>query len=211
MVIIGQVSPPNEGLVFTTENVQLKIDQQPVGKGNVYISQSSLMWKPPNNELEGLSIFWKRISVHGITNAPTKAIYLVIDRQFKWPGSDGQNAGNGNGHSSGTNEEDNSDSDEEIFQDAEEDQITECWLLPDDPNVVDTMYQAMTECQALHPDSEDSISEDSDLMEDDENVNFDDADEYIHSLNGSGDVNSARANMNNLSLDEEDRFADADE
>ncbi|XP_013114932.2 methylosome subunit pICln [Stomoxys calcitrans] len=211
MVIIGQVHPPNEGIVFTTDNVQLKVDQQTVGKGNVYISQSSLMWKPNNNGLQGISIFWKRISVHGITNAPTKAIYLVIDRQFKWPNTDSQNAGNGNGHAAEANGDgDNSDSDEEVFQDAEEDQITECWLLPEDTNVVDTMYQAMTECQSLHPDSEDSISEDSDLMEDDENADFDDADEYIHNFNGSGEVDSARANMNNLSLDD-DRFADADE
>uniref|UniRef100_A0A1A9V0U7 Uncharacterized protein n=1 Tax=Glossina austeni TaxID=7395 RepID=A0A1A9V0U7_GLOAU len=44
-----------------------------------------------------------------------------------------------------TNEEEN---DDEIFQDAEEEQITECWLIPEDVNTVDTIFQAMTECQA---------------------------------------------------------------
>lgn len=73
----------------------------------------------------------------------------------------------------------------------------------------------MTECQALHPDSEDSISGDSDLMEEDEDDNgeFDDAGEFFTTGNGDydgGAVDSVRANMNNLSLDEE-RFADADE
>uniref|UniRef100_A0A1A9V149 Uncharacterized protein n=1 Tax=Glossina austeni TaxID=7395 RepID=A0A1A9V149_GLOAU len=44
-----------------------------------------------------------------------------------------------------THEEEN---DDEIFQDAEEEQMTECWLIPEDVNTVDTIFQAMTECQA---------------------------------------------------------------
>lgn len=102
------------------------------------------MWKPNDNNTEGISIFWKRISLHGIANAPTKSIYFVIDRHFKWPGAGESNnqVNNGNGQLTETNGDgSDSESDEEIFEDAEENQITECWLLPEDINVVDTMYQ----------------------------------------------------------------------
>uniref|UniRef100_A0A1A9V114 RRM domain-containing protein n=1 Tax=Glossina austeni TaxID=7395 RepID=A0A1A9V114_GLOAU len=46
------------------------------------------------------------------------------------------------------NATDEEEKDDEIFQDAEEEQITECWLIPEDVNTVDTIFQGMTECQA---------------------------------------------------------------
>uniref|UniRef100_A0A1A9UWW5 Uncharacterized protein n=1 Tax=Glossina austeni TaxID=7395 RepID=A0A1A9UWW5_GLOAU len=46
------------------------------------------------------------------------------------------------------NASDEEENDDEIFQNAEEEQITECWLIPEDVNTVDTIFQAMTECQA---------------------------------------------------------------
>ncbi|XP_061395951.1 methylosome subunit pICln [Musca vetustissima] len=223
MVIIGQVAPPTEGVVFTSDNVTLRIEQHTVGKGNVYISHSSLMWKPAN-EPEGMSISWKRIGVHGTASIPSKCICFVVDRHIRWPGASDEHVANGNGHAKtadtngaedaangNSDNEDDDDEEEDVFVDAEEDQLTECWLLPDDVNIVDTMYQAMTECQELHPDSDDSISGDSDIMEYDEDGEgeFDDAGDYISSGNGdSGAVDNACAGMHNLSVDQ---FADAEE
>ncbi|XP_005191303.2 methylosome subunit pICln [Musca domestica] len=225
MVIIGQVAPPTEGVVFTSDNVTLRIEQNTtVGKGNVYISHSSLMWKPAN-EPDGISISWKRIGVHGTASAPSKCICFVLDRHISWPGKTDGGVTNGNGQAikcetngdgNGNNddaENDDEEEEEEVFEDAEEDQLTECWLIPDDVNIVDTMYQAMTECQALHPDSDDSISGDSDMEydeEDDGEGEFDDAGDYTQST-GNGDnggVETACAGINNLSVDQ---FADAEE
>lgn len=73
--------------------------------------------------------------------------------------------------------------------------------------------KAMTECQALHPDSDDSISGDSDMEYDEEDGGegeFDDAGDYTQST-GNGDnggVETACAGINNLSVDQ---FADAEE
>ncbi|XP_073837567.1 chloride nucleotide-sensitive channel icln [Musca autumnalis] len=219
MVIIGQIAPPTEGVVFTSDNVTLRIEQNNIGKGNVYISQSSLMWKPAN-EPDGISISWKRIGVHGTASVPAKCICFVIDRHIRWPGSsdattngngEAKTTTNGDGNGNSADEEDDGEEEEEIFEDAEEDQLTECWLLPDDVNIVDTMYQAMTECQALHPDSDDSISGDSDMEYDEEDGDgeFDDAGEYITTGNGDGAaVDTACTGMHNLSVDQ---FADAEE
>lgn len=39
-------------------------------------------------------------------------------------------------------------------------QMTEMWLVPTDVSEVDKIYTAMTQCQALHPDPNDSCSDD---------------------------------------------------
>lgn len=112
--------------------------------------------------------------------------------------------GSGSGRGNGSDEHDEDDN----FEDAVDEQfgeVTECWLMPEDIHTVDTMYSAMTTCQALHPDSANSDSEDSDPMQDaggleDEAMEEDDA------------LTLGRNGVQNLSLDDdEERFEDADE
>ena len=149
----------------------------------------------------------------------------MLDHQLKWPGIyEGDNPHN---HSNGTAETpqggsdndsggagDDDDEDNDVYEDAEDVQMTECWLIPDDPSSVNAMYQAMTECQALHPDSADSISGDSEYMDDDCDEEDDEDGPGRGGGDGGGDeianVEQARDNLNNMSLNE-DRFADADE
>lgn len=142
----------------------------------------------------------------------------MLDHQLKWPGIyEGgepiQNHSNGTAtHPQSGSENDSAgdddDDDNDVYEDAEDVQMTECWLIPQDPNCVNTMYQAMTECQALHPDSGDSISGDSEYMDDD--GEDDDENEIPVLGNGNEGVEEARDTMNNMSLND-DRFADADE
>lgn len=188
---------------------------------------SSLSWAP-DDKPEGISIMWKQISVHGISSNPVKCIYFMLDHQFVWRGVyDGAVAIAANGHGDGAaaglpmENENGADSVEEDEgnetdnEDAEEQQLTECWLIPADVNTVDTIFQAMTECQALHPDSADSISEESDFMDD-----CDEDDENgivgpvvaVNVEHGQGDNADAvaRGGIENLNIND-DRFADADE
>lgn len=44
----------------------------------------------------------------------------------------------------------------------DEDELTEMWLVPGDANEVEKIYGAMTQCQVMHPDPNDSFSEDED-------------------------------------------------
>ncbi|XP_065359481.1 methylosome subunit pICln [Calliphora vicina] len=210
MVIIGRITPPNVGLAFSSDNVQLKIGQETVGTGSVYISQNSLVWRPNNLDQDGISIFWKQISVHGISTTPSNCIYFMLDHQLKWPGIyEGEIHNHSNGTAEHQSGSENESEDDEVYEDAEENQITECWLIPQDQNSVNIMYQAMTECQALHPDSGDSISGDSEYMDDEDE---DDNDEVpvLGGDNENASVEQARDTMNNMSLND-DRFADADE
>uniref|UniRef100_A0A1A9WZN2 Methylosome subunit pICln n=1 Tax=Glossina brevipalpis TaxID=37001 RepID=A0A1A9WZN2_9MUSC len=220
MVLIGPVSVPEVGLSYTGGNVQLKIGEKIIGLGKVSISQNALGFQPDHLQ-DGISFFWKQISVHGISSAPTKCIYFMLDHQLTWPGiyevtaaSPHINVQNGvEDEGNATDEEEN---DDEIFQDAEEEQITECWLIPEDVNTVDTIFQAMTECQALHPDSADSISEESDYMDDEGLV---EAEELVFGEVrevgpvGDSDTVEAQGGIKNLNIndDHDQRFADADE
>lgn len=66
--------------------------------------------------------------------------------------------------------------------------------MPDEKTNLEQMFRAMSECQILHPDPNDSISEDD---EEDDNQNegaFEDADEAQSSFSATGVVyNVARA------------------
>ncbi|EDW36239.1 GL16784 [Drosophila persimilis] len=222
MVLITPVSPPEHGLLYTANNIKLKLGDNIVGEGTIYIAQNSLSWQPIDLP-EGISIEWKQVSLHGISSNPRKCIYFMLDHKVEWNGVygnpqpaivNGQNGGGAEADVDEGNGSDEHDEDDENFEDAVDEQfeeVTECWLLPEDIHTVDTMYSAMTTCQALHPDSADSNSEDSDAMEDAGGMVLEDqdmADDALTLGRNGGEVGG----MQNLSLDDDDeRFEDADE
>uniref|UniRef100_A0A1A9UIS8 Uncharacterized protein n=1 Tax=Glossina austeni TaxID=7395 RepID=A0A1A9UIS8_GLOAU len=132
VMVSGLVNLPEVGLSYTGGNIHLKIGEKIIGTETLSISQS----------------------VHGISSAiPAKSIYFMLDHQLTWPGIYEVTAASPyiniqNGVEDEGNATDEEENDDEIFQDAEEEQITECWLIPEDVNTVDTIFQAMTECQA---------------------------------------------------------------
>ena len=68
--------------------------------------------------------------------------------------------------------------------------MTEIRFVPDDKNMLDAMFNVMSECQALHPDEDDSCG-DEDLEdagdEDEEPGMYDDADEEANGMGDTGD------------------------
>lgn len=56
------------------------------------------------------------------------------------------------------NDEDNSAGDDENDDDSET-PMTEMRFAPDNTNNLELMFQAMNQCQALHPDPQDSFSD----------------------------------------------------
>ncbi|BFG05036.1 methylosome subunit pICln [Drosophila madeirensis] len=223
MVLITPVSAPEHGLLYTANNIKLKMGDNIVGEGTIYIAQNSLSFQPSDLP-DGISIEWKQVSLHGISSNPRKCIYFMLDHKVEWNGVyggnpqqpivNGQNGGGAEADVDEGNGSDEHDEDDENFEDAVDEQfeeVTECWLLPEDIHTVDTMYRAMTTCQALHPDSADSNSEDSDPMEDAGGMVLEDqdmADDALTLGRNGGEVGG----MQNLTLDDDDeRFEDADE
>ncbi|SPP75045.1 methylosome subunit pICln [Drosophila guanche] len=223
MVLITPVSAPEHGLLYTANNIKLKMGDNIVGEGTIYIAQNSLSFQPSDLP-DGISIEWKQVSLHGISSNPRKCIYFMLDHKVEWNGVyggnpqqlivNGQNGGGAEADVDEGNGSDEHDEDDENFEDAVDEQfeeVTECWLLPEDIHTVDTMYRAMTMCQAMHPDSADSNSEDSDPMEDAGGMVLEDqdmADDALTLGRNGGEVGG----MQNLTLDDDDeRFEDADE
>ncbi|XP_058465986.1 methylosome subunit pICln isoform X1 [Malaya genurostris] len=193
MVTIGEAFAPVEGIVYSAEDVKVKIGSNLIGPaGELHLTESSLIWTCEERN-SSISIPWPRVGVQAISSNPEKCIYLMLDINLIWPGFyDGrpQNNGNENGDAGGEEEEDEHDEGHE--SDGSENEMTEMWLQPPTPQIVDEIYNAMRECQSLNPDPG-AISEDEDYMEaeEDELQEVDD--------------------MRNLQLDDEDKFADAEE
>ncbi|XP_037944781.1 methylosome subunit pICln [Teleopsis dalmanni] len=210
MVLIAPISLPIEDLMYTSENVQLKIDTKIIGSGTIYIRESCLSWQPVSAP-HGISIPWKHIGVHAKASDPKKCIYLTLNHKLIWPGPyEADVAGNGhaNLNNEQMNQQDANDDDEGNASDEGDSAGTECWFVPTDASVVDALYLRMCDCQALHPDSNDSVSEESDFdMNSIDEDNDDDAD--LGPMNDANDVRHAQGSMRNLSL-EDNRFADAD-
>uniref|UniRef100_A0A182INP2 Uncharacterized protein n=1 Tax=Anopheles atroparvus TaxID=41427 RepID=A0A182INP2_ANOAO len=133
-----------------------------------------------------ISIPWPRVGVQAV--APGEGIYVMLDINLVWPGFyQGRPENNGNAHP-----EDEPDEDDEGHEsDASEAAMTEMWFQPSSTRIVDEIFSAMRECQTLNPGSD--VSEDENYMEAEE----DDLQEV--------------GEMRNLQLDDEEKFADAEE
>lgn len=80
--------------------------------------------------------------------------------------------------------------------------MTEIWFIPNDANCVEDIFNAMKACQVLHPDPNDSFSDDGDdndfIMAQDEehdDGNHGDHEENMRNLNLDGNslINSSGA------------------
>uniref|UniRef100_A0A6B2E944 Putative chloride channel n=1 Tax=Phlebotomus kandelakii TaxID=1109342 RepID=A0A6B2E944_9DIPT len=185
MSIIGVINASVEDTVYSQDNVKLQINKSDVGNGTLILTKEYFGWKPESRE-EGVSIPWLKISLHAISSAPSRSIYMILDFVLNWPGvSDANGQANGGNAEPEVEEDEGNGSDGSLGSDLGG---SELHLLPQNPNAVDQIYEAMNHCQRLHPDPNDSLSDDE-FMEAEEDV----------------------ANIQNLHIDEEERFADAEE
>lgn len=194
MVTIGEAFLPVEGIVYSTSDVKVKIGDSIIAPvGELHLTESSLIWSCEERN-SSISIPWPRVGVQAVTSNPDKCVYLMLDINLTWPGFyEGraqQNNGHGGGAGEGEGEEDENDEGHE--SDGSEIEMTEMWLQPASAQIVDEIYSAMRECQTLNPDPG-AVSEDEDYMEAEEDE--------------MGDVDD----MRNLQIDDEDKFADAEE
>lgn len=162
MVVLTSFPPPTEGIHHTQPNTTVHVESKDLGKGTLYIAESRVSWVGEHGQ--GFSIEYPAIALHGVTrdvNAfPDECLYLMITAQI--------------------NESD--DGLEEESED-EEEKMSEICFVPDNRGELNAMFKAMTECQALHPDPDDSVSEDEEGCFDDAE---DDGAEYDVSAAESG-------------------------
>ncbi|XP_043283451.1 methylosome subunit pICln [Venturia canescens] len=161
MVVLSNFVAPQEGIRHEEPNTTVFIDDREIGKGTLYITESIISWVN-NSTQQGFSLDYLHVSLHAISRDqvvhPRPCLYVLVDANVDLP--DGQTTQN-DYISVGEDEE------------PEEPPMTEFMFTPDDTNSLDAMFQAMNQCQALHPDPQDSFSDaEEDIYEDAEDDDF---------------------------------------
>ncbi|KAK7790102.1 hypothetical protein R5R35_005654 [Gryllus longicercus] len=166
MVVVTSFPPPTEGIKHQQPNTSACINQKEIGKGTLYITESRLSWVNGATG-QGFSLEYPHIALHAVsrdlTAHPHECLYLMIDTNIEEPEPCNQ-------------EEDNEEEGSDLG-------LTEIRFIPDDKGMLDAMFHAMSACQALHPDPQESLSEEEDET-------FEDAedDDGEYHLSGAGDT-----------------------
>jgi len=173
MVVVTSLGPPEEGVRLKVENTGVFINRKQLGMGVLYISEARVSWVGIQGQ--GFSLEYPHIALHAVSRDLTvfhqECLYLMIDVRLVDE--------MGTPMSTPTS----SDADDSGNEDDSDGGMTEIRFVPDDRGMLDTMFATMSECQALHPDTEDS-GEEEEEGEDEEPGMYDDAEEDV---NGGGD------------------------
>ncbi|XP_033223452.1 methylosome subunit pICln [Belonocnema kinseyi] len=171
MVVLSNFLAPEEGVRHEEQETTLYVNDKEFGKGTLYITESVLSWVK-NDTRQGFSLEYPHITLHAISRDeqvhPRHCLYVMVDAKVDLPDE------------ARTPSESNSDEEDEDDSDAP---MTEMRFAPDNTNNLDAMFQAMSQCQALHPDPHDSFSDaEEDIYEDAEE------DEFEYYEVGAGDA-----------------------
>uniref|UniRef100_A0A1B6CHU2 Methylosome subunit pICln n=2 Tax=Clastoptera arizonana TaxID=38151 RepID=A0A1B6CHU2_9HEMI len=197
MVVITNFPPPMEGIKVEQPLVSVFFNEDLKGKGTLYVAESRLSWVQDTTE-QGFSLEYPSMTMYAISRDIEahghECILVVVDTG---PGTEGEDS-----------EVDNEDEEEDVDSNS---QTVSVRLVPDDKNSLYSIYNAMKECSALHPDPDESISED-DIYEDADEEN--DGNIYTNGYQNSyrfglGNQTSNGQNHNEL-METEGQFEDAE-
>lgn len=145
MALLSSISAPTEGVVCRQEKTTACVGNSDLGQGCLFVAESCVAWLSDNGQ--GFTMNYPDISLHAISkdqNAfPKPCLYVMFDGKLDKESGDKESE------------------DEEEERDPMP-EVTEIRFIPDDANCLESLYSAMCECQALHPDENDSASEDDD-------------------------------------------------
>jgi len=186
MVILTSFPPPSVGIRHTQPNTIAHVQASDLGKGTLYIAESRVSWVSEAGQ--GFSLEYPAISLHAVSRDvstyPHDCLYLLLDAKI-----DELTTGQPIDHSGDADLDDDDRVD-----------VTEIRFIPEDATTLECMFHSMSECQALHPDPADSVT-DEDESEDDSN--FEDAEE------DSATMGIQNVNLGDNDLDDDDDFQES--
>jgi len=113
------------------ESCRSFVDTRLMGNGKLYITEDEVVWA--NNDQQGFRLQYCDIAVHAISTDrqafPEECLYVMYNRDLL------------------NSDDDSSDDDTPV---------TEIRFVPDNTDTIKHMFNAMSDCQCLHPDEEDS-------------------------------------------------------
>ncbi|XP_063430762.1 methylosome subunit pICln-like isoform X2 [Mytilus trossulus] len=199
MVLLNSCSPPDEGIRKKQENTSAFVGERALGKGTLFIAESCVSWQSSEHEGQGFSLQYPGISIHAVsrdlTAFPHECLYLMVDGDLT----------------------DDANREEEESDDEDLDPSTEMRFVPDDKTVLDQLYKAMSDCQILHPDENDSDFDEGGFYEGEDGLDHLSEQgqanlQRMENLLGQGDGqlnNNHAENEDDAIIDEQ--FEDADE
>jgi len=153
--------PEDEDVKHLEADVRAVIRDQDLGKGTLFVAKSRLSWLADDGQ--GFALDYRSISLHAIsrdlTHFPSECLYLMVENEAESDAAVDTNSGSESGDDEGNGSK-----------------IGEVRFVPGNRSHLDPMFKAMSECQLLHPDPNDSISEEDD-EDDDEDDLYEDAEE----------------------------------
>lgn len=165
MVVVSSLGPPEDGIVHREPNVTTYLNEKCLGKGVLHISEARVSWVGDAGH-NTFSLEYNHIALHAVSRdlsafPRAECLYLMIDVKLvdSEPGTP-------------TSTPETSD-DEDEANDGEG--MTEVRFVPEDKSKLQDMFQAMSACQALHPDPEDAenVAEAAEEEGEDEEANED--------------------------------------
>jgi len=145
IISLHPINEPLEGVQSKHNQTNAVIKATDLGSGTLYVAEECLCWISDNGL--GFNLNYPSISLHAISRDlncfSSECIYLMVDAEIS------DNITNQNGA------EIREDEDEE-----DESHITEVRFVPQDKAALETIFQSLSTCQALHPDDEQGGSED---------------------------------------------------
>uniref|UniRef100_A0AAQ5ZKH6 Methylosome subunit pICln n=1 Tax=Amphiprion ocellaris TaxID=80972 RepID=A0AAQ5ZKH6_AMPOC len=168
MVLLKNLHPPTEGVRHEQAETTAVMDGQRLGCGTLYVAETRLSWFDGSGL--GFSLEYPTIGLHAISRDvsayPQEHLYVMVNGKL----SD-ENEAEMAEKAADDEDEGGSSSDDGDDDDDDEGTITEIRFVPSDKASfsthtmlvscapVESMFSAMCECQALHPDPEDNDSD----------------------------------------------------
>lgn len=140
---MNSVQLPSNGIHHQETNCILNVDGVGHGHGVLFIAEDKLTWRSNNGN--GIVLYYPSMAVHAISKDtstfPHECMYVMYNEALL----------------SANNDADSEDDDEA--------EISEVRFIPSDSDSLKKMYDAMCDCQCLHPDEEDSDFDDGPVMD----------------------------------------------
>ncbi|XP_054455131.1 methylosome subunit pICln [Anoplopoma fimbria] len=158
MVLLKNLRPPTEGVRHEQADTTVVMDGQQLGRGTLYVADTRLSWFDGSGM--GFCLEYPTIGLHAISRDvsayPQEHLYVMVNGKLS-----GENEAEMAERAADGEEDDNDDSSNSGADDDDDEEgaITEIRFVPGDKVALESMFSAMCECQALHPDPEDDDSD----------------------------------------------------
>ncbi|XP_045076916.1 methylosome subunit pICln isoform X3 [Coregonus clupeaformis] len=144
MVMLRSVPPPSEGVRHEQAETTAVLDGKGLGAGTLYVAETRLSWFDGSGM--GFSLEYPTISLHAISRDlsayPQEHLYVMVNAKLNDEMQE-------NAH----------DDEDKSSEEDESEGITEIRFVPSNKAALESMFSAMCECQALHPDPDDEDSD----------------------------------------------------